>query len=376
MLIWARKTRGKRVEDVARRLGKKEEFIRELETGKGKIRLRQLEILANFYKRPLAAFFLSKPPEEPSPPKDHRTFPRGESKEGFSEDTLLAIRKAQLLQDSATELASALGYETKARIGKAYISNDSEVLETLALKERKRLGITVATQSRWSKNYGALNEWKRRVESQGVLVFQMSMPPEETRGFSIARGGIPVIVLNSKEHPNARIFSLFHEYAHLLIEEGSICDMKHSTHYPVESFCNYFAGAFLVPRDELLKHELVKSSNSLIEWNQEDIEELSTYFKVSWETILRRLLILNRTTEKFYQMKRDQWQKEYKEREKKQGGGQLSPGRCFSENGASFVSIVLEAYREEKISSTDVAEYLGVKLNYLPAIEQLMLERA
>lgn len=362
-------------------MGKSEEFIRELEAGERKLRLRQLETLANFYKRPLAAFFLSKPPVEPPPPNDHRTFPKGERKEEFSEDTLLAIRKAQLLQDSATELAVDLGYEIKPRIGKASVSRDPEVIEALALKERERLGVTIAEQSRWEKNYGALNEWKKRIENLGILVFQMSMPPKETRGFSLAGKGIPAIVLNNskKEHPNARIFSLFHEYAHLLLEEGSICDMKHRNRFPVEKFCNHFAGAFLVPREALLNHKLVKSSKSYTEWPQEEIEELTGYFKVSWETVLRRLLILDLTTERFYQMKREQWQKKWEEKEnvegKKKGGGPLSPIKCFSENGAPFVSFVLEAYREEKISSTDVADYLGVKLKHLPDIEQLMVER-
>lgn len=361
-------------------MGKSEEFIRELEAGERKLRLRQLETLANFYKRPLAAFFLSKPPVEPPPPNDHRTFPKGERKEEFSEDTLLAIRKAQLLQDSATELAVDLGYEIKPRIGKASVSSDPEVIEALALKERERLGVTIAEQSRWEKNYGALNEWKKRIENLGILVFQMSMPPKETRGFSLAGKGIPAIVLNNskKEHPNARIFSLFHEYAHLLLEEGSICDMKHRNRFPVEKFCNHFAGSFLVPRKALLKYELVNTHSSS-EWLQEDIEELAAHFKVSWETILRRLLILGRTTEEFYQKKRHQWHKEWKELEnikgKKQGRGPASPIKCFSENGAPFVSFVLEAYREEKISSTDVADYLGVKLKHLPDIEQLMVER-
>jgi len=383
VLVWARKTRGKREEDVARRLGKSEEFIRELEAGERKLRLRQLETLANFYKRPLAAFFLSKPPEEPSPPEDHRTFPEGERTKEFSPETLLAIRRAQLLQASATELASSLGYETNPRIGKTSLPERFEDLivraKALAIRERKKIGVMIDTQSRWKGAYKALNEWKRQIEDMGVLVFQMSMPPKETRGFSLTEDGFPVIVLNSKEHPNPRIFSLFHEYAHLLLNHGGICDMKHRNHIPIEIFCNHFAGAFLVPREALLNHKLVKSRKSYPEWPQEKIEELSGYFKVSWETVLRRLLILDLTTERFYQMKREQWQKKWEEKEnvegKKKRGGPLSPIKCFSENGAPFVSFVLEAYREEKISSTDVADYLGVKLKHLPDIEQLMVER-
>ncbi|MBD3286915.1 ImmA/IrrE family metallo-endopeptidase, partial [candidate division WOR-3 bacterium] len=278
VLIWARKTRGKSIGDVAKRIGKNEDFVKELESGQRKIRLRQLEVLANYYKRPLAAFFLSQPPFEPPPPRDHRTFPDGERKKEFSEDTLLAIRKAQLLQDSATELALSLGYEIKPRIDNAKISSNPNNIEALATRERNRLGVSVLEQSRWIRNYGALNEWKKRVENLGILVFQISMPPKETRGFSLTGKGIPTIILNSKEHPNARIFSLFHEYAHLLLNEGGICDMKYHNHTPVEIFCNHFAGSFLVPRKALLEHEIVKNKESL-EWSQQNIEDLAAYFK-------------------------------------------------------------------------------------------------
>ena len=74
---------------------------------------------------------------------------------------------------------------------------------------------------------------------------------DEMRGLCIFHDKIPIIILNGKDTPNGRIFSLFHELTHLLLAESAICGDD------VEIFCNSVAGEFLVPESDLIQKIMV-----------------------------------------------------------------------------------------------------------------------
>jgi len=94
------------------------------------------------------------------------------------------------------------------------------------------------------------------------------MPVEEIRGFSLVREERPpVIVISSQDSPNGRIFTLFHEYSHILLEESGLCipsEVIDKGQQDVEKFCNEFAGNFLVPTHHL-KESIKKSQFSKIQ---------------------------------------------------------------------------------------------------------------
>lgn len=65
ILIWARESLGLSIAEVASKLDKDKETVRQWEIGKTTPTLAQLEKLAyTIYKRPLAVFFLQRPPKE------------------------------------------------------------------------------------------------------------------------------------------------------------------------------------------------------------------------------------------------------------------------------------------------------------------------
>ncbi|OHB74309.1 MAG: hypothetical protein A2Z25_23305 [Planctomycetes bacterium RBG_16_55_9] len=217
ILKWARETIGKSIEEVARRLDISESVVERWESGEKRPTLKQLRELSKFYKRPLAAFFLSAPPAEAPTPTDFRTLPKT-SKKPFSEKTLLAMRRARRLQALANELSKTLDREYRLEVGQAALSDN---LQWLASQVRERLGVTIEEQLNWKNEAAALTEWRRRVEEGGVLIFEQPFPFEEGRAFSFAEAERPVIVLNSNDPAtNGRIFSLFHEYAHLLLRQS------------------------------------------------------------------------------------------------------------------------------------------------------------
>lgn len=381
VLVWARKTIGRDIAEVAKRLNVSEDLVREWESGEKDPRLAQIRTLATYYKRPLAAFFLPEPPEEPPLPRDFRTLP-GEDSLPLSDKTRLALRRARRLQTLAVQLGEEPTRDITEGIGRVRLSDDPE---GLAARVRERFGVTTRTRTTWKKQSDALNQWKAHVENQGAMVLQMPWPLEEARAFSIADGDIPVIVLNTKDSVRARIFSLFHEFSHLLLDEGGLCDPVRASWASrrssgdtddirsTEVFCNCFAGAVLLPRDDLLEHDIVRQVGRPSEWSDKKLGKLANEFMVSREVVLRRLLTFGRTSRRFYQMKHDEWRDKAREAQERRTGGRSDPPRqCIQRNGAPFTSLVVESYRNDRITSSDVADYLKIRLKHLPKVERLL----
>ncbi len=370
VLKWARETIGKSIKDVSRRLDLSENVVEKWEGGEKRPTLKQLRELSTFYKRPLAVFFLAAPPEEAPIPTDFRTLPKT-AKKPFSEKTLLAMRRARRLQTLAEDLSKTLDREYRVDIGQATLSDDPQML---ASQVRERLGVATEEQFKWKNEATALTEWRRRVEELGVLIFELPFPFEEGRAFSFADAEQPAIVLNSSDRAtNGRIFSLFHEYGHLLLRQSGICDWSEQGKI-VEQFCNRFSGEFLVPRQALLAHPLIQAHGKPTAWDEEDLQQIGRQFKVSREVILRRLLILGRTTERFYRHMHEEWEHKLKERKKPKGGRRIPSRQCVKQNGIPFTSLVLESARQEKITYRDVSDYLSIGLKHLATVESLLRE--
>ncbi len=373
VLEWARKSAGYySTEEVT---GFKEGEIFKWESGDEKPTLSKLERLANKYKRPLAAFFLPKPPKEKPLPKDFRTLPK-EEEHAFSPKTLLSIRRARRLQNLANELLIDLGYELVPQIK---ITRNNP--EDQAINIRKMLRIDINEQFAWRHEYEAMKKWKEKIEKHGVFVFQQRFPFEDARGFSLTTDMPPTIILNTNDSPKGKIFSLFHEYAHILLNNGGICNMEEvhlrAEGARTEQFCNHFAGAMLVPRDNLLNHELVKEFKGIGEWPEEILREIAADFKVSREVILRRLVAFGEADLTFYNRKHNEWKiqlkKDMKLRKEKTKGEKFArsvPNECIRDNSIPFISLVLEARSQKIITYNDVADYLGVRLKHLPKIEK------
>jgi Zn-dependent peptidase ImmA (M78 family) len=374
ILSWARESIGLSEAEVAKRLKTNESIVKKWELGDKKPTLIQLEKLAKtVYKRPLAAFFLPVPPKELPLPKDFRSIPTEERKP-FSLKTLLAIRRARRLQTLTEELTKGLERYIPLRISKTDLANDPELV---ANSIRKELKVNIETQYSWKHEYEAFNEWKKGTENFGIFVFQLSMPLEETRAFSLIEGKFPAIVLNLSDVIKGRIFSLFHEFGHILLDNSGICNLEDQDYLTpenmrTEKFCNHFAGALLVPEDNLMNHELVRTTTYSSDWPEEILGRIAQDFKVSKEVIIRRLIIFNRASSAFYKRIREEWKR--KKYRKKGGGHRNPPKEVIQKNGIPFVSLVLESARKEKITYSDVADYLAIRLKYLPKVEQLIGE--
>ena len=184
-----------------------------------------------------------------------------------------------------------------------------------------------------------------------------------------------MIVLNAKDAPRGRIFTLMHELTHLMLGQDGVCDPlgvgRHAQNLDerVEAYCNRVAGAILVPWDALLAHPRLAHVGGPREWNDQEIRELADHFAVSREAIVRRLVIVGRATEAFYDRKREAYLAQYRARTLKASEGFAPPFRVVvRDNGRQYTRLVLDALDRERITLADVSDYLGVRIKHLEKI--------
>lgn len=369
ILSWARESIGLTIDNVAKRLGTTEKSVFAFEQGERNVTLKTLKKLALIYKRSLATFLLPSPPVEPPMPTDFRSLP-SEKKKELTSKTFLAIRNARRYQSLAIELAKSMNKD----ISKKYNNVDiTENPEKLAKQIRNGFDIPLSKQETQRNEYFAFNYWKQLLENSNVLVFQFSMPLDEIRAFSIVEGEMPVIAINTKDSLLARVFSLFHEYAHILLNISGICNLEDEytsgQHKNQEIFCNHFAGAFLLPENVFEINEFRKG---MFNKNNIDVhlEQIAKRYKVSKEVVLRRMLIFGFIDKNLYQFKKKEWGE--KEWIVKKGGKNKPDRRCVQEKGKNYISLVLEAHKEKKITFRDVADYLTIKTKYISKVMQLI----
>jgi len=374
LLVWARESAAMEIEDAARRLRVPPEKLRSWESGDPSPTVKQLLGMARLYRQSFAAFYLPTPPKVFKPPlTDYRVLPAGKTRK-TSSGLWMDVREAMDRRAICLEFYGDRGESPPEFNATATISEEPEkVGETI----RSLLEIQDSEQQRWGNPRIALNCWREAIESMGVLVFQSTdIDLSEMRGYSLAAQPLPVIVVNRKDAYAARQFTLLHELTHLMLHTSGLCDLeigsgRRGAEHSTEVFCNHVAGAALVPRALLLAEPVVKSHRGGVVWEDGELKSLASTYSVSREVILRRLLIAGRTNQAFYQLKCEQFRREYERLPKREGFVPPSVD-LVSAAGKPFVTMILNAYHDDRVTASDVSEYFGVKLKHLDKIHELV----
>jgi Zn-dependent peptidase ImmA (M78 family) len=378
VLTWARRSIGLSTQEVNDKLnkGKKTKIdIAEVESGKKYLTFAQLKILSDLYKRHLAFFFLQKPPKKAPLPKDFRTFGSVKIVSPLSKKTLLFIRKARYIQDIAKDLFQDLNLKFDLSLPKTDLSDDPFVL---ANKIRNQIGLNIQTQQKIKDSREFFTYLREQIEKFGVIIikpsFENSFPVKEARGFCLVDKKPYLIAVNNGDTDNAKVFTLMHEFCHVLLRLSGIClDIEsqelenHSEVAKVETFCNRFAASFLVPFDDLKGN----ISNLGIENDKFDqnVFELTKKYKVSSFVILGRLVSNNIISQNFYNNKIKEWKKDFENKPKKQGGMRHSGKDELQMNGHLYSKAVFESFNNDKINYNDISDYLSIKIKNIPLLE-------
>jgi Zn-dependent peptidase ImmA (M78 family) len=372
LLLWARENAGFSLDLAAKRAKIREEKLADWESGIQKPTINQLRKLSDVYKIPLAAFYLSEAPRKVRLPQDFRRLHNG-IKTALSPNLMLEIRKAENRRLIALDIFDILDESYPILSLSASPSSDAE---SLALTIRDMLKVTVDEQLEWKSYPLAFNKWKIALENLGVLVFQaVGVDTKEMRGFSISDTPLPVIVANVKDSYSGRIFTIMHELVHILLKRGGICDLEEFEQSipelrSIEVFSNRIAGEILVPSQIFLKERIIADKVEVKLWNDNEISSLARRYNVSREVILRRLLALGKINNEFYQKKREELLSTYVK--SAQAGKVIVPPyiKALSSMGHLYIRLVLSSYNQNRITSSDVSDFLGVKIKHIEKIEK------
>lgn len=365
LLAWAREESGFSLGAAAQKIPIKTERLKACEEGRARLTVNQLRSLSNAYKRPLAFFFLPQLPPKTQTLRDFRRLPDeiiGDESPALRHE----VRRARYRRQVSLDLYDELGEEPPRFTATTSLSTNPEKVAT---EIRKILKITQEEQYAFRSKREAFNRWRTTIENSGVMVFQASsVEQSEMRGFSLTEKILPVIVVNIKDVPQARLFTLIHELTHIMLRTGGLCTLEEFQ--DIEVFCNRVAADTLVPQEWLLNEKVIRERGAQSEWDEPIIKSLARRFSVSREVIIRRLLTANYASVDFYKKKRDEYRREFERFHAAKEGFATPDVLAVSYAGRMFVQLVLDSYHQEKITTSDVSDYLEVKVKHLENIEK------
>ncbi len=362
MLRWMRESSNLTIEEIIKKTKVKKSILLEAEEKNSLLTIKELRKLAQIYNRPLASFYLDELPEEKTLP-DFRT--KLNKKIDLHNELQTIIREHEDKKRFAEELFNNERMEKNySFIGRFNEENSNidiskYILDLLNIKRNDLNN---------KKDNEVLNIWKEKVESIGILVFQFQKVNESiTRGFSISDPPMPIIVLNQKDSYYARVLTLIHELAHIILNKSGLCDSNEQIGQmtSIEAKCNAVASLTIVPKEEF--NEQIKNFKEIEKEITLVLDTLSKYFKVSWSVILIRLKEEGLITQKLF-MEKINKQLIRKKKDKTSGGNYNR--LLLSSTSTTYYRMVLKALKSDKITFYDAMNYLHVSFKVMKNLEE------
>lgn len=371
VLSWARESIGLTPVSAARKIGVPDDRVRQWESGETRPTVAQLRKAATVYKRPLGVFFLARPPADFDTMRDFRRHDVATSSE-WSPQLHGEYRRAHTQREHLLELAELEDEQPPTTWRIESLPETDEEIGAVAREVLLRTA-PIAFPSGAATQYEYLNAWVAAVEEAGIMVLATQhggVLKKEMRAFSLYFDLLPVAVVNGSDAARGRLFSVIHEYAHLLLHTAGLCDTITDTSVTtpdrrLEARCNAIAAAVLMPRDQVLSNPYVVEREGTPErWEYEALRSAAAPFGVSAEAFLRRLLTLGRVSREFYQAKRDEFLVAYEEEARRGSGGNWYRNTA-RDLGKAYVRRVADAHERRVIDSYTAASFLDVKVDQI-----------
>jgi len=378
VLKWARASARISVEDAAAKAMVTAEKIEQWEDGNDQPTIRQAELLAKAYKRPLAVFFL------PSPPRDFQTLQdfRRPSARPLGTASIFIIREMQQKQSWLKEIYEEGDEENLPFVGRFSTSDDparvaQDMLQTLDIDPTHYTDTT------------PIKEWMTKAEAKGIFISRsslihsrMKLNSDELQGFAIADPLAPFVFINSEDWDAPQLFTLVHELAHIWIAESGISsEIDHTEQrtkdkfHPVELFCNAVAGAALMPATYM--NTLPRAAFSSAEETAKAAQRLGVS---SFALLVRSLHMQLIGPEKYRTLKSeaDRAFRAFEQRaealaaqrkERKTPGGPDYYLLLVNKNGHHFTKVVMDAFRGGFIQPTEASSLLSAPVTKFPKLE-------
>ena len=375
VLVWARESAGLTQSVAATKLGfhtsgvsTAQEKLAAIENGFREPTRPQLLKMADQYRRPLIAFYLSKPPAVSKRGADFRTQhkERLPYSEGLLDALVRDIRARQSMVRAILEDEEEA--EPLAFIGSHKMEDGLErVTESLRLQIRFD-----AERYRAEPNASAAFDLLRKgAESSGVFVLLKgdlgnhvtAIDTEIFRGFSIADKIAPFIVINDQDARPAWSFTLLHETVHLLLGQTGLSGEYEDNE--VERFCDDVAGSLLLPTSAL--NRLVFEDSKDTQLTAARIGSFADEFKVSRSMVTYRAyrsqLIDRESYSRLTFLFREQWRAQRQRNREIARDSDSHPDYYTVRRhrlGGRIVALVGRLMAAEALSTSRAARILGV----------------
>ena len=371
-IIWSRKSLNYTLESASKKLKVQESTLSKWEET-GILTYKNMNKLAKVYDvSPLLFLNNTPPPKIEQYVKDYRTM---NDKRILSSPEILkeikhAKRKRLLLLEIADKLDKDLSFK--------YYQNENKSKTKIVEIIRESLNINADKLNNYTTD-----DWIKEFEALNILIFKFyNINPEDINGYAFNNQYLPIIGINNRNSEIEKIYSLFNEYAHLLISKDGISG-DYNTQKD-ERLCNSIASEIMLPEKEIKKIRIA-NINSVI-------RIVSTRYNVNMETVLYRLRNLNLLTDeeleqqlnkRVYSSDEEAIEQEDTQSEllvdntklvkkstdkKKNNQKRLKnlASRNINQNGRLYTQILLEAYDNNLINDLDLSNELGVPHSVIP----------
>jgi len=316
-------------------IGVAEETLASWEAGLSEPTVEQLESLATLYRRGVD-YFLAEYPRQPTRvflrTLTHALMPSVEL------DTRKVIAEFEELCRHEWELEQMSGLENQVLI----TPQIGRPPAGLALFERERVGL----------DSQPVKDLRELLARQGVRVFWLPIPEGVFAGLSwwhVTYG--PCILANSLDNPGRRVFTMAHEYGHLVSsgeESLTICDLSDIDE---ERYANRFATEFLMPERDVRSYWQTHSG-AHSSFDIEFIDVMARRYNVSREALAIRLEELGLLPNALWLVQTAP---------KPRSFGRRRPNWRRT-RGERYVGKALRAHQTGQLSLGKLAEFLGTDL--------------
>lgn len=278
---------------------------------------------------PYAYFFFDSPVDDTPELFAHRTIKNKDVSQKPSRTLVDLVYEMQTLQDWARQDQIDQGNDKLTFVGS---ENSSVSVSRIDASIREILNIDTQWYSTpaVSTPNAAFKYLRDRIQHTGVIVMvsgivgsntRRKLDPNEFRAFSLIDDYAPLIFINRNDEPEtARLFSLVHEFAHILLGKSELYNASNNdfAHNSLEALCNNVASEILMPDkefDNIWNEQTLQITNNARSKDMEKpdldsiIRSLQKVFPLSYTAIALRALSHKKITQSQF----DEIQKEANE---------------------------------------------------------------
>lgn len=371
MLKWAREQTPIELGDIPIRIrGMESEEVEKWENGTEIPSINEAKKLCTLYDIPFSALFLTElPNKDNSKCIDRRTY-RDNLDTKISYELWKEINRLKSCRECAIEL---LDIDEYINVLEEFDFNDS--LENISKKVREIFKIEIPFKNKSAYDNNAFNYFRNKIESKGIMVLQIEgISIKEIRGMSLNFDILPIISVNKSDSDRAKVFTLFHELAHLIRRTSNLCLIDFNEREDEEEkICNNIAANILIPANIL--NNIIQNVNLD---DDKDIGKISDRFAVSKFVIIKRLYDLKKIDFILYKSKYEQYLNSFNEvkeiiRKKGQKIIVTQDKKLISSSGRLYPKIILSAYYDGKISLGEVCNTLNINSHFIGNVERMVM---